>query len=113
MNITYSKGDIQVNKREMSTDNGILMNSGNSNVTWEGQVPYCVIIISNGQVKKQYLNEKNDFCVIMNLEDKKAVVFNKEFENSTFTKLSIEKSKSQFFEQIYEKSNIVVWKSVN
>lgn len=112
-NITYSKGDIQLNNTELSTSNGILMNLRDGNVTWNGEVPDCIIKISNGHVKRQYLDTGSDFCIILNLDNKKALVLNKEFENSTFVKLSIEKSKSQFFEQIYEKGNIVVWKPVN
>ena len=102
-----------MNKTELSTNNGIFMDLRNGNITWNGQIPYCVITIDNGQIKTHYLGSKCNFCIILNLDDKKAVILNKEFENSTFTKLSIEKRKSPFFEQIYEKGNIAVWKSIN
>ena len=112
MDITYSKGDIHINNTDLSTENGILMNLKNNKITWDGKVPYCFVTVINQQIKTIYLDDKSDFGVILNLDDKKAVVLNKEFENSTFTKLSIERIKSKFFEQIYEKGNIVVWKSI-
>ncbi|AEG18529.1 STT3 domain-containing protein [Methanobacterium paludis] len=108
-NYNYSYGDVEVNKNILNTTNNVTMNLETGNVTWNGQTPYCLINVTKGDVKKQYINVDSSFCVILLMDTMQTVVIDKQFENSTFTKLWLERSNSTVFKQVYENENVALW----
>lgn len=109
-NYFYSFGKIKEYPDILKTDDGIVMNLKTRWVKWNNNTPYCVIIIENGKIKKSYLNKTNNFCVVLNIDDKKSVILDKRFENSTFTKLILEKSNNYNLKSIYKMNDVNVWK---
>jgi hypothetical protein len=83
-----------------------------NNVTWNGKLPYCEILVKNNKVEKHYLDNNSDFCIILLLDANKSVVIDKRFENSIFTKLVLEKSNSTALKPVYQNKKVVVWKSM-
>lgn len=110
-NITYSVGKINITDNTFNSSNGILMNLKAGTATWNGQVPYSVIIIKNNNIKKYYSNKNSDFDIILNIDTNKSIVVDKRFENSLFTRLVLEKSNSTNFQPIYKDNKTVVWKT--
>jgi dolichyl-phosphooligosaccharide-protein glycotransferase len=108
-NYDYSHGDVEVNKNILNSSNNVTVNLETGNVTWNGQTPYCFINVTNGSIKKHYSDKGSNFCVILLMDTMQAVVIDKQFENSTFTKLWLEKSNSTVFKQVYENENVVLW----
>ena len=109
-NYFYSFGNIKVDKNILKTDDGVTMDLETQNVNWNNKTPYCTIIIKNNNIKKIYTNKNSDLCIVLNINDKKSVILDKQFENSTFTKLVIEESNTYHFKSIYRKNNVNVWK---
>lgn len=105
----YSVGDINMHESFLNTSNGIFMNLKNDNVKWENKTPYSLIITKDGDVKSYYFNKKSNFCVILLMDDKKAIVIDKHFENSLFMKLVVEKNNSTYFKSVYKNKKVVVW----
>ena len=110
--VIYTFGNISINGNILNSSNGILMNLNNNNITCEGETPYSVIISNNSKIEKHYIDNNSDFSIILNLNTNKSVVVTKDFENSLFTKLVIEKRNSPNFKPIYKNNNVVVWKSI-
>ncbi len=109
-NYFYSFGKIKEYQNILKTDDGIVMNLKTQYVKWNNKTPYCVIIIEKGKIKKNYINKNSNFCVVLNIDDKKSSILNKHFENSTFTKLVLEKHSTNNFKSIYKKNDVNVWK---
>ena len=86
------------------------MNLKTQYIKWNNDTPYCTIIIKDSKINKLYINENSDFCVILNMDDNKSTILNKKFENSTFTKLILEKNNTDNFKSIYKKNDVTVWK---
>jgi len=78
------------------------------NLTWENETPYFVEFIDNGTIVKRYVNSSSDFGVFI-IDHKKAVVLDRQFENSIFTRLVIEKSNSTVFKPLFYRNKAVVW----
>ncbi len=112
-NITYSFGKINPTKNGLNTTNGLTMDAKTGNVTWNGESPYCVIVVTGENVEKRYINENSDFCAVLLMDDKKAVILDKSFENSTFTKLVMERINTTYFQSIYKNEGVVVWKPIS
>jgi dolichyl-phosphooligosaccharide-protein glycotransferase len=111
-NYTYSYGNIEINKNNLTTTNSIVMDLETKNVTWHGKAPYCVINVTGGNVKKCYIDKNSDFCIVLLMDSMQSVVIDKQFENSTFTNLWLERSNSTVFKPIYENENAAVWEPV-
>lgn len=108
-NYTYSIESFEIEKDILKSKNGILMDMKTGNVKWDNKTPYCVELISKNKIKKQYIDGNSNFCIIFLMDDNKAVVIDKNFENSMFTKLFLEKSGSTYFKSIYENQSVSVW----
>ncbi|MEN4007175.1 MAG: STT3 domain-containing protein [Methanobacterium sp.] len=108
MNSSYSYGRIVEENGLLRTDNGISYLNGD--VTWNNKTPYSVVKIFDGKIERRYLDKNSDFSIYLLMEDKEAVVIDREFKNSLFTRLVIEKSNATQFKPIYKTKNIVVWK---
>ena len=111
-NYTYSYGNIKVNENSLSSTNNVKINLETGNATWYGEAPYCVINVTNGNVEKRYIDKNSDFCIILLMDNMQSVVIDKQFENSTFTKLWLERSNSTVFKSIYENKNATIWEPV-
>jgi dolichyl-phosphooligosaccharide-protein glycotransferase len=111
-NITYSFGKISPTKNGLSTSNGVVMDAETDNITWNGETPYCVIVVTGENVEKRYINENSDFCAVLLMDDKKALIMDKSFENSMFTKMVMERTNTTYFQSIYKNKGVVVWKPV-
>lgn len=109
-NYFYSFGKLTVNNDILKTDDGIFMNLKTQYIKWNNDTPYCAIIIKDSKINKLYISENSDFCVILNMDDNKSAILNKKFENSTFTKLILEKNNTDNFKSIYKKNDVTVWK---
>jgi dolichyl-phosphooligosaccharide-protein glycotransferase len=110
-NLTYSYGNIHENNSMLSTDDGILMDLKTGNLTWNNNVPYCVMVVSGGKLEKHYLDKNSDFCVIINMDDNVSIVVSKQFQNSLFSKLVLERNNTTYFKSVYENKNVIVWES--
>ena len=108
-NYTYSHGVFNITKNGLNSSNNITMDFKTGNVTWNNKTPYCVINVTNNNVKKSYINKNSDFCIILLMDTMQSVVIDKQFENSTFTKLWLERSNSTVFKQVYENKNVTLW----
>ena len=108
-NYFYSFSKINENNNTLKTDDGIIMDLKTGSVKWNNNTPYCAIIIKENKIKKMYLNKNSNFCVILNLNDKNSVTLDKRFENSTFTKLVLEKSNINNIRSIYRINDVNVW----
>ena len=110
INYTYSVKNFNITNDILRTNNGIYFDMKRGKLNWKGEVPYCLMIISNGNIKKRYIDKNSNICVIILLDDKKVVVMDKRFENSLFTKLVIEKVNTTDFDSIYTTKSAIVWK---
>jgi len=110
-NHTYSVGEISFNETNLKTTNNVSMNLQNKEVKWNGELPYSYTIIKNHSIAKYYLDKKSSFSIFLILDEKKAVIMDKKFENSIFTKLVIERSNSTIYKIIYRNKKVDVWKS--
>lgn len=109
-NYTYSNGTINTNGNILNSTNHVKMDS--DTITWNNKTPYCYMKITKGQIEKHYLDKNSNFCIILLMDYKKAVVMDKKFENSIFTKLVIERKDTIKFKSIYENKKINVWKVI-
>ncbi|MBI5458136.1 STT3 domain-containing protein [Methanobacterium sp.] len=107
-NYTYSVGDVNKTNSSLNSTNGILMDFETGSITWKNKTPYCVVLVNNGTVQKNYIEFNSNFIIFI-INSKRAVVMDKKFENSIFTKLVIEKSNSTVFKPIYENKSVLVW----
>ncbi len=107
---TYSAGKINKNSNIITSSDGLLMDLKNGNVTYRGEVPYSVITVEKGKVEKRYLNKSNDFVIVAIIDSNKFVVMDKNFENSLFTHLIIERTNTTDFTSIYQNNDVVMWK---
>ncbi len=108
-NYTYSHGKVDTNQNILNSSNNVTMNLETGTVTWNNQTPYCFINVTNGNTEKRYIDKNSNFCVIFIKDTMNVVVIDKQFENSTFTKLWLERSDSTIFKQTYQNKYVVVW----
>lgn len=105
----YSIANYEIEKDFLKSKNGISMDMETGDIKWDGKLPYCVELISNNKIEKHYIDNNSNFCVFILMEDKKTVVIDKNFENSLFTKLFLEKSGNNYLKLIYENQSVAVW----
>ena len=108
-NYFYSFSKISENNNILKTDDGISLDLKTQSVKWNNNTPYCAIIIKKNKIKRIYLDKNSSFCVILNLDDKNSAILDKRFENSTFTKLVLEKSSIKNIRSIYRNNDVNVW----
>jgi dolichyl-diphosphooligosaccharide--protein glycosyltransferase len=107
---TYSVASHAIEKDVLKSENGILMNIKTGDVKWEGKLPHCVKSVLRNKIENQYIDNKSNFCVIFLMDDKKTVIIDRDFENSLFTKLFLEKSGNNYLKPVYKNQSAVVWK---
>ncbi len=106
---TYSIASYAIEKDVLKSKNGILMDMKTGDIKWDGKPPYCVELVSKNKIEKRYINNNSNFCVIVLMDDKKTVVIDKNFENSMFTKLFLEKSGNNYLKLVYKNQSVAVW----
>ncbi len=109
---SYSVGDVDNNGDFLNSTNNVIMDIKTGNITWENKTPYCVVFVNNGTVERRYIDSESDFCIFI-IDNRKAVVIDKRFENSIFTKLVLEKSNSTIYKPVYKNGSVTVWKIRN
>ena len=111
-NYTYSYGVIHINGNMLSTHDGVNMDLDTGNVTWKGETPYCIINVTKGTIEKHYIDNNSNFCIVLLMDSMQSVVIDKQFENSTFTKLWLERANSTSFKLVYSQgAAAAVWES--
>ena len=93
----------------LNSDNGVHMDLQTGNITWNGKIPYSLVTVANGKIEKRYIDENSNFSVILLMDTNESVVIDKQFENSLFAKLIVEKGNSSYFQPVYSNRNVVVW----
>lgn len=106
---TYYFKDIHTDGNLITDESGLIVDLGSNNVTYKGSVPYCFVEISEGNLKKTYLNQSNDLCVFLMLDKSKSLIISKKYENSLFIKLAVEKEDNPYFKPLYKNSDSTVW----
>ncbi|MCE5214047.1 MAG: dolichyl-diphosphooligosaccharide--protein glycosyltransferase subunit STT3, partial [Methanobacterium sp.] len=112
-NYNYSINEFKLNNGILKTNDGLLMDIASGRLTWKNKTPNLIITIKDGKMEKRVLDNNSSFNVILLMDEKKAIVMDKRFENSLFAKLLIEKTNSTDLEIIYRYNNVLVWKSKN
>nr|WP_319374598.1 STT3 domain-containing protein [uncultured Methanobacterium sp.] len=107
-NYIYSSGTVNTTSDYLNSTNDVFMDFKTENLTWENETPYFVEFIENGTSVKRYVDPSSDFGVFI-IDHKKVVVLDKQFENSIFTRLVIEKSNSTIFKPLFYSNKAVVW----
>jgi dolichyl-diphosphooligosaccharide--protein glycosyltransferase len=110
VNYTYSVGTFNFSNEVINSTNEVKFDPRTDKITWKSSDPYCLIEIENDTIKKSYINQKSNFCIVLLWDDQKSVVMDKRFENSLFTKLVLEKADTNCFKSIYKNKKVVLWK---
>ncbi|MCE5214149.1 MAG: dolichyl-diphosphooligosaccharide--protein glycosyltransferase subunit STT3 [Methanobacterium sp.] len=108
--ITYSVGHMNRTDNILKSDNNVVLDLKTGEVTFNNKTPFCVMIIDNNSIKKQYPNDNSDFSIILIMDTNQSVVMDKGFEDSLFTKLVMMKSNSTYYKSIYENKDVTIWK---
>jgi dolichyl-diphosphooligosaccharide--protein glycosyltransferase len=106
---TYSIDSYDISEGILKSGSGVLMDMETGDVKWDGKTPYCVELVSKNKIEKQYVDSNSNFCVIILMDYNKAVVIDKNFENSMFVKLFLEKSGSTYLKPVYKNQSAAVW----
>jgi len=112
-NITYSYKKFTISNDSLNTTNGLKMDMNNGNVTWNNKTPYKLITITDNLISKRIIDNDSDFIVILLMDDNRAIVIDKNYENSLFIKLLIEQRNTTNFEIIYKTNSTSIWKIKN
>ncbi len=112
-NITYSYKKFRIFNGSLTTTNGLKMDMNSGNVTWNNKTPYKLITITDNLISKRIIDDDSDFIVILLMDDNRAIVIDKNFENSLFIKLLIEQRNTTNFEMIYKTNSASIWKVEN
>ena len=110
-NYTYKFMNIDLQGDVITTNSGLEIDLNNGTAIYKGEIPYCVIISGEGGYKR-YLNEKSGFCVVVINNKSQAVIIDKRFENSLYTKLALENKNSTYFKSLYKNYGATVWGQV-
>jgi dolichyl-diphosphooligosaccharide--protein glycosyltransferase len=108
-NYTYSIDSYDISEGILKSVNGVLMDMKTGDVKWNDKKPYCVELVSKNKIEKRYIDNNSNFCVFVLMDYNKAVVIDKNFENSMFTKLFLEKSGSTYLNPVYKNQSAAVW----
>ena len=112
-NITYSNTKFNISNGILNTTDGLKMNMDSGIITWNNKTPYKLITISDNSNTQRIMDNKSDFIVFLQMDDEIAIVMDKNFENSLFTKLVIERKNSTDFEVVYKTNKVYIWKYKN
>lgn len=93
----------------LKSNNDIKMNMKTWDIEWDGKLPYCVELVTEDKFEKRYIDSNSNFCVIILVDDKKAIVIDKNFENSIFVKLFLKKSDTNYLKSIYKNQSAIIW----
>lgn len=110
-NITYSYQKFNISNGILNSSSGLKMDLNSGTITWNNKTPYKLIMITDNLTTQRTIDNNSDFIVILLMNDKKAIVMDKNFENSLFTKLIIEQNNTAEFEMIYRTNSVIVWRS--
>ena len=108
-NYTYYRNYFNNTTGILTTDDGLNYDMRSGNLTWNNKTPYKLITVSDGQIIERSVNKNSDFDVILLMDSKKVIIVDKNFENSLFLKLIVERSNETEFEMIYKTDTAVVW----
>ena len=108
-NYTYYWNYFNNTSEILTTDDGLNYDMRSENLTWNNKTPYKLITVSDSQIIERSLDINSDFDVILLMDSKKAIIVDKNFENSLFIKLIVERSNDTDFEMIYKTDTVVVW----
>lgn len=111
LNPLYSYGNLETNNYTIKSDDVVVGDLKSNIIVWNNVTPYCVIKVQNGVVEKYYENESSNFCIILQMDDNLSVVLDRDFENSMFARMIVEKNETSLFKPIYRKNGVVVWGS--
>lgn len=107
----YNISDFTIKKDTLTAQNGAEIGKNIHDSQWNNKKPYSVEIISGSKVEKCYIDNKSNFIIIVIMDCNKLVVIDREFENSVFTKLFLEKSGTSFLKPVYRTRTTIVWKN--
>ena len=111
-NYKYLVGNFFINGTTLNSTNEVVMNMKTGDITWNGTHPYSFILIKNGTVKEQKIDNNSKFDIAVLMDINKTVVIDKALENSMFMKLWVENSNSTVFKPIYRKGAVTIWQCV-
>ena len=106
----YSIDNYNITEDILKSGNGISMDMKTGDVKWDGKTPYCVELVSKNKIEKRYIDSSSDFCIFVLMDYNKAVVIDKKFEDSMFTKLFLEKSGNTYLKPVFRTQSVSVWK---
>lgn len=112
-NITYSNTEFNTSNGILNTTDGLKMNMDSGVVTWNDKAPYKLITIADNTHTERTIDNNSNFIVFLLMDDKRAIVMDKDFEDSLFTKLVIERNNSTDFEIVYKTDTVYIWKYKN
>ena len=102
-NITYLNTKFNISNGILCTTDGLKMDIDSGVITWNNKTPYKLITISNNSHTQRTIDNEGDFIVFLLMNDKRAIVMDKKFENSLFTKLlGNKKGILLIFEMVYK-----------
>jgi dolichyl-diphosphooligosaccharide--protein glycosyltransferase len=106
---TYSIDSYDISGGILKSGNGVLMDMETGDVKWDDRIPYCVELVSKNKIEKRYVDGSSNFCVIVLTDYNKAAVIDKNFENSMFVKLFLEKSGGTYWKPVYKNQSVAIW----
>jgi dolichyl-diphosphooligosaccharide--protein glycosyltransferase len=112
-NYTYSVGRIKINETHLITNDEIIMDLKTNAISWKGIKPYSTITISNGEIKRHPGDKNSNICIILIIGEKKSIVMDRQFENSLFTKLVLEKANTIHFKSVHKENTVTVWNLIH
>jgi dolichyl-diphosphooligosaccharide--protein glycosyltransferase len=112
-NIIYSYQKFNTSNSILNTTNGLKMDMNSGTITWNNKTPYKLITITDNSTTQITIDNNSDFIVFLLMNDKRAIIMDKNFENSLFTKLIIERRNTIDFEIVYKTNSAFVWKYKN
>jgi dolichyl-phosphooligosaccharide-protein glycotransferase len=105
----YSYGNLEIYNNTLKSDDGVVGDLKSNVILWNNSTPHCVIKVQNGVVEKYYKNESSKFCIVLQMDDNLTVVLDRDFENSMFARMIVEKNETSLFRPIYRKNGVVIW----
>jgi dolichyl-diphosphooligosaccharide--protein glycosyltransferase len=111
--VNYSYRKFKISNGILNTTDGLKMNLNSGTITWNNKTPYKLITITDNLTTQRTIDNNSDFIVILLMNDEKAIVMDKNFENSFLTKLITEQSRTTDFEIAYKTSTVFIWKYKN
>lgn len=112
VNVTYSLGNFESNNSFFNSSNNVTYNLTNEEIKWRDKDPYYLIELQNATESKRLINNKSEFIIILLYDYEISLVIDKKFENSLFTRLAVKNENTNYFEKIYQNSEVLVWKPI-